>query len=505
MTKLELKSGLILGQKFVKTMPISRKLLIRLAFTGYFFLPLLFFATQFKPNINIEWTDLYWALESSVTQATWAAIACIVLGIPMALSLVSLKQKNYSWVSKLLLVPQIFPALFTILITFSVLNPFPMGHLGIIILFVVVNLGLSAVLLAEAIKSKCIKYAVVSEVFSINKWKFKLQVLLPLLKSDLFNLFFLVFAFCISSFSIPLVAGGGKGINLEIAIYEKIFIENNWQQAFTLGLFQTTFIFFLGMLLTQKSNGYFESRTESTYLRSHLGLLLVLLYLLFYIGGYAKGLFNSLMYLEFLSQYVNEILKAMLFSFLTLLAYSIFQLGLLYLWLKDYLNHKSFNPMLNLVALSTVVVGFAFYLTLPANKNWDIIKLVLAISILSFTTLFKLFLEKPISDLQKQIVAAQVFGLSHSDIIVEVIFKQIKPNLNLWFFVSSIWFVSDYAISKATGVQTATLGLITESFLTSYRLPVAFLLTFLIFVFVLLFVFIINQFLKVIYVISKKY
>jgi hypothetical protein len=88
---------------------------------------------------------------------------------------------------------------------------------------------------------------------------------------------------------------------------------------------------------------------------------------------------------------------------------------------------------------------------------------------------------------------------------VEVIFKQIKPNLNLWFFVSSIWFVSDYAISKATGVQTATLGLITESFLTSYRLPVAFLLTFLIFVFVLLFVFIINQFLKVIYVISKKY
>lgn len=486
-------------------MPISKKQILRLAFAGYFFLPLLFFATQFKPNLNIEWNDLYWALKSSVMQASWAAVACIVLAIPMALSLVSLKQKNYSWISKLLLVPQIFPALFTILITFSVLNPFPMGHLGIIILFIVVNLGLSSVLLAEAIKSKCLKYAVVSEVFSINQWKFKIQVLLPLLKSDLLNLFFLVFAFCISSFSIPLVAGGGKGINLEIAIYEKIFIETSWEQAFTLGLFQTAFIFFVGLLLTDKSYGYSDSRTESTYLRSHLGQLLVVGYLLFYLGGYVKGLFNSLMYLEFLSQYVDDLLKAMLFSFFTLLAYSVFQLVLLYLWLKDYLNNKSFNPMLNLVALSTVVVGFAFYLILPAHKNWDVVKLMSAISILSFTTLFKLFLEKPILDLEKQIAAAQVFGLSHRSIIFEVIFRQIKPNLNLWFFVSSIWFVSDYAISKATGVQTPTLGLITESFLTSYRLPVAFLLTFLIFIFVLGFVFIINQSLKAVYVISKKH
>lgn len=486
-------------------MPINKKLLLRLAFVGYFFLPLMFFATQFKPNLNIEMSDVYWAMKNSVTQATWASLACIFLGFPMALSLVSLKNKNYSWVSKLLLVPQIFPALFTILITFSVLNPFPMGHLGIIILFVVVNLGLAAVLLAEAIKSKCLKYAVVSEVFSINQFKFKLQVLLPLLKSDLLNLFFLVFAFCISSFSIPLIAGGGKGVNLEIAIYEKIFIETSWEQAFTLGLFQTAFIFFVGLLLTDRGYPKSDSRIESHYLSSYVGFLLVTVYLLFYLGGYVKGLLNSLTYLEFLSQYMGEIVKALLFSLGSLLVYSAFQFGLLYFWLRDYLNNKSYNPMLNLVSFSTVVVGFAFYLVLPTNKNWDLVKLVIAISILSFTALFKLFLEKPVADLQKQILAAQVFGLSATSIIFEIIFKQIKPNLNLWFFVSSIWFVSDYAISRATGVQTATLGLMTEGFLTSYRLPVAFLLTFLIFISVLLFVFVINQFLKAIYVVSKKY
>jgi thiamine transport system permease protein len=486
-------------------MAINQKLLLRLAFAGYFLIPLIFFTTQFKPNFDIELNDLYWALKSSVTQATWASLLCVLLAVPMSLTLVSLKQKNYLWISKLLLVPQIFPALFTILITFSVVNPFPMGHVGIIILFVVVNLGLSSVLLAEAVKSKCAKYALVSEVFSISKIKFKLEVLLPLLKSDLLNIFFLVFAFCISSFSIPLIAGGGKGINLEITIYEKIFIETNWEQAFALGLFQTLFIFFVGLLLTEKSEAVPSSPMHSRYLRSYLGWVLITAYLLFYIGGYVKGLFNAFMYLEFLSQYLQELLKALLFSFYTLSIYLLFQFALLYLWLKDYLNNRTFHPMLNLVSLSTVVVGFSFYLALPANKNWDVLKLVLAISILSFTTLFKLFLEKPIADLQKQILAAQVYGLSQSKIIFEIILRQIRPNLNLWIFVSSIWFVSDYAISKATGVQTPTLGLMSESFLTSYRLPVAFLLTFVIFISVVLFVFVINQLLKAAYVVSKKY
>ena len=483
----------------------SKRLLLRLAFAAYFFLPLVFFATQFNPNLDIQFSELYWALKNSITQATWAALICVTVALPMALALVSLKQKHYFWLSKLLLVPQIFPALFTILISFSVINPFPMGTVGIIILFVIVNLGLASVLLSEAIKNKCLKYAVVSEVFSISHFRFKWQVLVPLLRSDLFNLFFLIFAFCVSSFSIPLIAGGGKGINLEISIYEKIFIETNWEQAFTLGLFQTGFIFFVGFLLSDRGYNSSQSQIESRYVRSYLGLALVAGYLLFYLGGYLKGVLSSLVYLEFLSLYTNEIIKALLFTLFTLLVYSVFQFALLFFWLKDYLNNKNFNPMLNLVTLSTVVVGFSFYLALPANKNWDLVKLVVAISILSFTTLFKLFLEKPVAALQKQILVAQVYGLSHSRIIFDIIFKQIKPNLNLWFFVSSIWFVSDYAITKATGVQTSTLGLMTEGFLTSYRLPVAFLLTFLIFIFVLLFVFIINQFLKAVYVVTKKY
>ena len=486
-------------------MPTSNKLLLRLSFVIYFFLPLLFFATQFKPNLDADFSSFYWALKNSITQATWAGLICVLLALPMALSLVSLKQKHYSWISKLLLAPQIFPVLFTILISFSVLNPFPMGSVGIIILFVVVNLGLTAVLLAEAIKTKCLKYAIVSEVYSISRLRFKLQVLLPLLRSDLLNIFFLIFAFCISSFSIPLMAGGGKGINLEILIYEKIFIETNWEQAFALGLFQTAFIFFIGFLLSDKTYSSTTPQYENNYLKSYLGLGLVAAYLLFYLGGYAKGLLSSLVYLDFLALYVDEIIKALGFSLLSVLIFTVVQFALLYFWLRDYLNSKTFNPALNLVSLSTVVIGFAFYLAFPANKNWDLLKLVLAISILSFTTLFKLFLEKPIAGLQKQISVAQVYGLSHNNIIFEIIFKQIKPNLNLYFFVSSLWFVSDYAISKATGVQTMTIGLMSESFLTSYRLPVAFLLTFLIFIFVLLFVFVTNQFLRAIYVVSKKY
>jgi hypothetical protein len=80
----------------------------------------------------------------------------------------------------------------------------------------------------------------------------------------------------------------------------------------------------------------------------------------------------------------------------------------------------------------------------------------------------------------------------------------LKPAFALWFSVLSIWFASDYAISKAVGLQTQTLGLLAQGFLSSYRMPAAFLMSLIIILTILLFLFVLNLIMKAAYVGYKK-
>ena len=99
---------------------------------------------------------------------------------------------------------------------------------------------------------------------------------------------------------------------------------------------------------------------------------------------------------------------------------------------------------------------------------------------------------------------AQIFGLSSSTIIIEVIVRQLKPQFFLWFFVISLWFMSDYAVSKAVGLQNLSLGTLAESFLTSYRMQLAYAMTFLIFILNSVFVGLLTLLAKGAYVAYKK-
>jgi hypothetical protein len=161
--------------------------------------------------------------------------------------------------------------------------------------------------------------------------------------------------------------------------------------------------------------------------------------------------------------------------------------------------------VLNLISLSTVVVGFSVYLFFPTSKNYDLIKLLLASTVLVFPTLFKLFLQSPIESISRQITVAQVYGLSPITIIIEVIIRQLKKQFLIWLSVLSVWFASDYAISKAVGLQTKSLGLMAQDFLSSYRMAVAYLMSLIIIVTILLFLILFNLMIKAIYVAYKKF
>lgn len=470
-----------------------------------FLAPYFILFKYFSPKFSIATEEIFFALKNSTWQAGVAAFVVTILSIPMSQGLLTLGQRTRSWVEKLLMLPQIFPALYSILIVFSLVNPFPMGTYGIIVVFCVINLGFATLLNLWSTENKLGRMALISEVYGLGRWRFFTRVYFPALKTDLWVNFFIIFIFCFSSFSVPLMVGGGRGLNLEVLIYEKIFVEHNWNMAVTLGFLQTLLIFFLSVMIFREQRRPQEVFIRGRYLKSFTGLILVVVYLLLYIGGYLRGVGTSLAQVPFLFMYTWDLAAATAFTLKTVLLFLVMNGVLLVLWVLDFIQRGRFNSAVHMLSVSTVVTGFAFYLIFPVRAEFDQTKIIFGMSVLLFPALFKLFLQKPIENLSHQINVAKALGLSKRVIITEVVFRQIRTRLLAWASFLVLWLSSDYAIVKSLGIQTQTLGMISAGFLSSYRLALSYLISFYILVFWVLVMILVYSAAKVIYVVYKKF
>ncbi|MCC2678748.1 MAG: thiamine transport system permease protein ThiP [Pseudobdellovibrio sp.] len=482
--------------------------LIRYGIVAFFLLPFLFFAWKFRFQIELNFSELWWALKNSVYQSTLAGFFVMLLAVPMSFGLASLPVGWRLMASRLLLLPQILPVLFTVLIVFTIVNPFPMGSAGIIILFSVVNLGLATVLIEQAATAKLSSLAVTAEVYSVSRIKFLTKIYFPLMFADLMQIFFLVFVFCMSSFSIPLLAGDGRAVNLEILVFEKVFIDNNWAAGFGVSLVQTFFVFGMSALMLESAGATgtltHPNLQPSRLLRSKNCIVLIAAFLGLYVTGYVYGIAKSFTHLNFIANYASEILAATMFSLKCLLAFVFLNFCLLYLCLWDQIKSRRLNPALHFISLSTVVAGFSVYLFFPTSPDYDLVKLLLAASVLLFAPLFKLFLQGPIEGLNRQLQIAEVYGLPPSTVIIDIIIRQLHGAFFLWMSVLCVWFSSDYAISRAVGLQTQTLGLVAQGFLSSYRMQASFLMSLLIIIFSVLVLIVLKFLAKAAYVAYKK-
>lgn len=485
---------------------IKPKQFLRLGLLLYFLIPYFIFLWFFEFSFGLNFSEMLWAVRNSLFQSGVTAAIALALSIPMSQGLFLLPARFQNIALRLLIVPQVLPALYSILIALSVVNPYPMGSLGIIILFVFINLGFATLFLFNATREKLGALPLISEVYSIGRISFFRKIYFPVLKTDLVMNFFMIFIFCLSSFSVPLIVGGGRGTNIEVLIYEKIFVDQNWPAAFTLCLAQALLIFVVSAVVLKRRQ-YAEQAEFSAgrYLKSPLGLLLIAAYLLVYFGGYVIGLIKSLSYFDFIYEYRAELFEVTLFTTKALLIYLLVNFTLLVLWLFDYLENLTFTPANNLISASTVLIGFTLYLFFPLAKGFDILKLTVGMSILFFPSLFKLFLQRPIENLQQQLLISKMYGLSKPKIIFEVIFRQIPEKIFLWVSLLTIWFIAEYALLKALGIQTPTLGLLSESFLSSYRLPLSYFMSFYILGYWLFMMGIIFFSQKVLYVAYKKF
>ena len=469
--KFGLKSGRMKAAKFCSYFAATSLVM-------FFLLPYILFLPFFKWNFHINLNEFFWAVKNSFIQAGSAAALSVGIGCFLSFGVLQLAETYQKIILKTLLVPFVLPVFFSILISFSVLRPFPMGHLGVIFIFTFINLGFSVYQMTYAIRQKMGSFAAVSEIYGISKLTFFRKILIPLISSDLKLNFILVFLFCISSLAVPLVAGGGKSSNLEVLIYEKIFIDQNWDVAWLLILIQSCGVFLLSFFCLR--NKVFPQITfkPHVFLKSKLALLGVVLYLAIYIGGYALNLFGSFSKLPQLLEFQNEIIQGTLNTLLILISTFAATSLILILWIFDYIQNLRPHFAAHLISVSTVLVGFSFYLVFPQSQSSDFLKMPLAFTIIFLPLLFKMFIEKNLESLKTQIAVAKIYSISHLKIFLNILFPQMRRPLAIGFSFLLISLISDFAISRSLGTQTLTLGLLAQSFLTSYRLELAYLLSF---------------------------
>jgi thiamine transport system permease protein len=447
------------------------------ALVFYFLVPYFLFLKFFNLTTHLDFQELAWAFKNSFVQSFSAAFLVTVLSLPLSGGLFLLPARFYEFVKKLLLLPQILPSIFSILIAFSIWKPFPTGTVGIAFIFLMVHLGFAVIFMHTAIIEKLSSFPAVAEIFGIDRFLFFRRIFFPAIKADLLSCFLMVFIFCFSSFSIPLVAGGGRDTNVEVLIFEKIFINQSWSSAWTIGILQSLFLSLMSLFLLRTKSTVKAEFFHGNYLKSNIGYVGLLVYLFIYLGGYGLGVIQALPELTAILNFFSDIWGATLNTIKIFILYLSISSVLLYLWLYDFAKNYKMNYAVHLIAASTIIVGFSFYLSFPTSKEWDLFKIPIAMSILVFPVLFKSFLEKPLQDLKDQVITAQVFGISTRQIVVQVLFRRIQRPIMVWFSFLSIWFLSDFAVLRALGTQTETLGLMTQGFLSGYRLSYAYLMS----------------------------
>ncbi len=469
--KFGLKSGRMKAAKFVS-------FLFPLGLVLFFLLPYILFLPFFTWHFQLEFSEFFWAAKNSIIQAGAAAGLSVIIGSFLSFGVLQLPELYQKIILRVLLLPFVLPVFFSILISFSLLKPFPMGHIGIIFIFTLINLGFSVYQITFALRQRLGSLAWVSEIYGISKFTFTRKVLIPLISSDLKLNFILIFLFCISSLAIPLVAGGGKSTNLEVLIYEKIFVEQNWDAAWFIVLIQSSIIFLLSYFYLSSQS--FEEKTfrPHQFLKSKVALSGLFVYLVAYIGGYTLNLFASLSKAATLIEFRSELIQSTINSILILICTLIVTGIILGLWVLDYVENLRHNFVAHLISVSTVLVGFSFYLTFPQSQAFDYLKMPLAFSIIFLPLLFKMFLEKNLDSLKTQIAVAKIYSVSYPKIVLEILFPQLRIPLAGGLSFLFISLISDFAISRSLGTQTLTLGLMAQSFLTSYRLESAYLLSF---------------------------
>jgi len=456
---------------------------VRAALAFFLLFPFLVLIFNFSLSLDLSWAELWWALKNSFLQSLLSSFISIGLGFFVALGFFSIQAK---WLRAILeiaaLLPSFLPAIFTLIAIFNFIDPFPMGIVGIVIVHSFINFGLMGVLIANQIESRLGGLVEQAWVDGVSRFKFYTKVFWPLMKKDLAGLFLFVFALSFSSFSVPLVVGGGRGTTLEVLIYEKIRLSSDWGAAVLLSLIQSAIVLVLSWTAVRGRGALADRAVSFQWLRSRLGLVVLVCLLSAFVLGYAQGLRDGFSQLSFFYELRFALLKQLLGTLQLGLAAGI--LTLIFLFLVAWARPQGwFQRLLSgYFAPSTALTGFAFLVLGPNTGLFPWIKIPLAMVLLNLTSLYRMSWEGNLRSLESQRSMAEVLGASHWQIFSRIEVPQLASRAGFLAGVAALWTAGDFAVSRILAHNDLSLSMMTETLLSSYRISQASVLSFFVFI-----------------------
>lgn len=454
---------------------------LRLSLVLFLLFPFLFLITQFPATQVPDWEELFWAFKNSFIQAFFSTVFSLLLGFWACLGLLFFnsgpRQLVRRFLEVLCLLPNFLPSIFILLSVLNVLDPFPMGIPGIVIIHTFMNFGLVAVLLAGIIEAKLGGMVELAYVEGVSRWTFILKGLFPILKKDLALIGLFIFIICFGSFAVPLVVGGGRGTTVEVLIYEKIRLSSDWGDAVLLAFLQSTFIFALSFLSQSERGTHIKREANMQLLQSKSGILLILgltvLYLFGYLQGFVSGLSMWSSFYELKSALIWNFLGTMVIGIsVGIVAYA----GLLLIafcwpkiWFEKFLN--------GYIAPSTSLACFSLLIMGPNEGFFSFLKIPIVLVLLCLTNLYRMGWDSQLQTLYPQVTVAYAMGASCKQIFKEILFPQLSRRAGLLAGIASIWACGDFAVSRILAHRDLSIAMMTETLMSSYRLNQAIVLS----------------------------
>ncbi len=469
---------------------INGKLLTSLLLI-FFLGPVVIILYYFKINLDFPIDDFILAFKNSLIQSLATAGICLLGSVLLVPGLSRVKNKWFASIMAASLLPSLLPSIFTILIIFSYFKTFPFGHTGIILIFTMTYFGFSTVALYRAYQALVNRYAGVIDIYNVSWWDRYLKIYLPLLKQDLVNIFLIIVLGCFSSLSVPLLAGGGRGANVELLIYESIYINGQWATASVVAIIQIFLMLGLGFCLNQNRISA-SARTPSIiydFKKMNFSFIIFFIYTATYIVGYFFQVVQSFFKVDLKQLYWAEFSQALTHSFLlSLFSISIFlalSTAIIYL---HYTRTRSQFLMYFLLPSSTVV-GFSLYLFFPEKSSLvrELIKVSLGLNLIYFLALYKSYIQPQFSSIQSQMDVCRIYGLNFSTALRQVISPQLKSSLVISMQILFLFSFCEFALIKAAGSQILFSGVFMERLISAYRLEQGFIYSFIILCAVFLF------------------
>lgn len=418
---------------------------------------------------SLDWSDILWSVNNSVLQSVGSSFFNIAGGFIIAVGLQSYSLKTRKKLETLLLLPAFLPAIFSIVLVFSVLQPFPMGIVGIIIVHTFTTTGFAAVVISQLFSDRIGKYLELSKIFGFSSFR-TWGLVISGVRRELLFLFLSLVITHFSSFSVPLTVGGGNGTTLEVLIYEKIRITQDFSGALWLSLFQSIFLgvtyFFMGKLFsqgkTQSSAFFIREQKPLMYPTAIWALAFPILFFLTGIKGLSQVLDQPQVLAYFLAKVPVSILYALVVGFLTFL----------FLWISSFsFSLKGLRVVNSINPPSYSLVGLIVAF-MPMGIQWPFV-FSFAFFYLIIISLLRLGWVEKLESLRAQVEIAEVFGLSSSSKTRNIIWPQVADLASLLTALSVIWTLGDFAFSRIFFFRDETMAMVVHSLLSSYRVDLA--------------------------------